>query len=330
MMSDLILCVVVWLLVFYAIRRGYRKTGRVIQPALLTWLIFILLGIVMTIRAQPISQMIDSQFDEMGVASWLCGLLLILIIILYTRITQRLVHEKPDIFRYWVRFSWLPYLPIASLAFYLGVLALALTGKLSKLEFFYGARFVFETQVLFSTALMFLPINLQVVKQEKIYPMRVRHCSIVVMCLVCGLYAILNIVSIPFILATGHINSLPHLVPRATLVMLCLMIEVAPTRLISFTVIPPKLCRLYLIKRVERKLNRYIPFKREPFYRHVFSGILELDMSTYRAVINILENYRKLEANGYGNMKLYSQLAAISQEDTTYKDLVRGLCRVSI
>lgn len=190
---------------------------------------------------------------------------------------QRLVQEKPDIYRYWKEFDWLPYLPIVSLFFYFMVLGLALAGRLSSLEFFYGARFVFEVQMLLSIALMFLPINAQVVKQEKIYPMRVRHCSIVVMCLVCGLYGILNIVSIPFILATGQVNSLPHLIPRATVVTLCLMIEIIPTRVLSFTVIPPKLYRLYRIKRVERKLNQFIVFKREPFNRHLLTGILELD-----------------------------------------------------
>lgn len=328
-MSDLILCGVVWFLVLYAIQRGYRKIGRVKQPVLLMWSIFILLGFVFTIRSEWISQTIDGQFHQMPVASWLCGLLLIIVIILYTRIMQKLVQEKPGTYHYWKRYDWLPYLPIGSLFFYFSVLGLALAGDLSKLEFFYGARFVFELQVLFSTALMFLPINIQVARHEKNYPMRVRHCSLVALCGVCILYALLNILAIPFILVTGHTNEFPHLIPRATLVMLCLLIEIAPTRVISFTVVPPKMYRLYRIKRVEKKLSRYVSFKREPLSRQLLFGILELDMSTYRAVINIFDNYRKLAVNGYGNSKFYKQLEAISHEDTDLRDLVRELSRVN-
>lgn len=328
-MSDLLLPIFYWPFLIYAMYRGYQHTHLVDRATLLTWLVFIALGMVLVFRSDVALHAMDDLFKSVPVSIWVNAFWKIIALTSYSMILWDVVNKESSVQNPRLYHKGLIYVggPITTILIS-GILAAGFLNMLADLQTHYWIELAAEFYLMMQLAFVFTPINWRLYKQEQVYPMRVKEMTLVVFSVVSALASLLTVLFVPPILITGVINPYPELIPRAAVGVVCLIIILIPHRWISYSLVPLKLYRLYNIKRIERRLEWYIGIRKERFSLPKLFEATYLDMAIYRSVINILDNYRQLPAWGYDRLPVYTQLEKLMSQNTTYTELVRAMSRV--
>lgn len=328
-MSDLLLPSLYWPFLIYAMYRGYQHTRQIDRAMLLTWLVFIALGMVLVFRGDSALNLMDDLFEGVPVSIWINAFWKIVALTSYSLILWDVVNKEFSVHHPRSYHKRLIYIgaPIATLLIS-GVLVVGFLDGLSDFRTHYWIELIAESYLMMQLVFVFTPINWRLYKQEQVYPMRVKEMTLVIFSVVAGLASLMTVVFVPPILLTGKINPYPELIPRAEVGVICLIIILIPHRWISFSLIPLKLYRLYNIKRIERLLWRYSGIRKERFALPKVFEASYLDMAIYRSIINILDNYRQLQLRGYDRLPIYGELEKLMKQNCTYPELVRAMSRV--
>jgi hypothetical protein len=206
--TELLISILIWAMVLYNIRRGYRQQRRVDRYAVLTWVIFVSIGLTLTARSSFLIRLLGTP-----VTYWLKSTATLTAAASYGYCLPIFIRLSPDIYRLRRYHYWLLALaPVIAGAITI-TLGLNLAGKVAYQPAHYLIKLLLEAYLLTLLTLWFIPINWQVFQREQVAPMRVKQAALLVMCVTYALNALLSVIFIPPILVTGHANPGPELVP---------------------------------------------------------------------------------------------------------------------
>lgn len=330
-MSDLLLPIFYWPFLIYAMYRGYHHTHLIDRATLLTWLVFIALGMVFVFRRDAALSAMDDLFEGVPVSIWANAFWKIVALTSYSMILWDVVNKESSVQEPRPYHKRLIYIGAPVTTFLIsGILAAGFLNVLSDFQAHYWIEFLAEFYLMMQLAFVFTPINWRLYKQEQVYPMQVKEMTLVVFSVISASASLMTVLFVPSILFTGKANPYPDLIPRAAVGVVCLIIILIPHRWIAHSLIPLKLYRLYNIKRIERRLGRYIGIRKERFALPKLFEATYLDMAIYRSVINILDNYRELQLWEYDRLPIYTELEKLMKQNSTYPELVRAMSRVHL
>ena len=180
------------------------------------------------------------------------------------------------------------------------------------------------------SALVFVPINAAMFREEQVFPMRIKHLVTLVLTATFALSAACSVVFIPPILLTGQPNPGPFLIPRGLIAAFCLVIILVPHRWLSLLLLPLELRCYGRLAALERRLEKLVDIRRE---RLSFQQAIRpeyIEMAIYVTVINILDNYPRVDLADPVGCDLVAQVEALWPACAGYDELVEGLCRIRL
>lgn len=330
MRTEIILGLLVWIFVFYSIYRGYRRERKVDHYAVAVWTIFVSLALVYTFRVKAVQPFIDGYFNDRPV-TFLASLLAVVTATAAYSITLKwLVIQSPEVYRLRQSHRWLiRFTPGIVLALLL-LMAAHLTGWISAFLFSYLTKWIEEGYGLLQSALVFVPINRQMVRQERVFPMRIKHRTTLALTSTFAISAAFSVVFIPLILITGHENPGPYLIPRGPIAALCLVIILMPHRWLTLLLLPRRLRCYARLSAIEGRLSEHVTLRRERMAWWRFFSPAYVEMAIYVRLINILDHYRRADRSDPWADQLYAQLRAPLPRQADYDELVEVLCRISL
>lgn len=328
-MTDIQLCVLAWIVILLSIVRGYRKSRTVDRFALLTWSIFVAIGLVFTFKTPLVAHAIDDRFGDYPVAYWLKTLATLAAVLFYSISLQEFTtHDaallrRAGYHRAVIRLAWIVILALSLL------LAASVLHVLSYRQARFAMKWVLEGYMLLHIVPIFIPVNRRVLRHEQVEPMRLKHIATLVLCVTYALSAVITLVSVPPIIVTGQINPGPGLVPRHMIGLVCLLIMLVPHRWLVLYRVPEQVMRYLKLAALERRLAEQVPFTCEPVHWWQVLRPRYPEMATYVTVINILDHYRRLDMDDPAGATLYRQIDAVIPANPDYDDLVRAMSRVT-
>jgi hypothetical protein len=323
--SELILSGVIWTMIVYSIQRGYRQQRRVDRYALLTWGIFVSIGVTLTARTPLLSQRLDGKLGDEPVTYWLKMMATLSAGVCYALSLKLFAEQSPDIYPLRRYHRWLLALAPGIAGAMSVVLAVGLDRRLSYLQTRYLIKLLLEPYMFLLIVLWFIPVNRKVYWQEQVTPMRVKHAATLVLCAAFALSSLLAMIFVPPILFTGHVNPGPALVPRHLIGAICLIVMLAPHRWIVLAGLPIRLLRYRRVTKLEHKLGKLVPMPHESLQWRRLLQPGYVDLATYVAVVNILDNYWQLLELKPPPNDLYRQLSELTLHHQEYDDLVRAM-----
>ncbi|NLF79236.1 MAG: hypothetical protein GX573_26375 [Chloroflexi bacterium] len=329
-MAETVLCSLVWGFVLYGMWRGYRGAQRIDRYVLITWTIFISLGVVFTLRIKAVQPFIDAYFHDYPVTFLVSLLAVVAATAAYSLSLKWLVQRSPGLIRLrWFHLRLIQAAPgIAGLL--VGLMAAHIAGRVSAFRAEHMMKWAVEGYGLLQSALVFVPVNLAMFRQEEIFPMRVKHLATLVLTATFAISATFSVVFIPPILLTGQPNQGPYLIPRGLIAAFCLVIILVPHRWLALLLLPPRLRRYARLAALERHIEKMVLIRRKsPAWSQVFDPE-ELEMAVYVTVINILDHYRRVNLGDPRGCELVAQIDALWPECAGYEELVEGLCRIRL
>ncbi len=329
-MGEVVLCSMVWGFVLYGLWRGYHRARHIDRYVLITWTIFIALGVVFTLRIRAVQPLIDACFHGYPVTFLVSLLAVLAATAAYSLSLLWLVQRSPGLYRpRWFHLRLYQAAPgIAGML--LGVMAAHMAGGVSALRAEYLMKWVVEGYGLLQSALVFVPVNAAMVRQERVFPMRVKHLATLVLTATFALSAAFSVVFIPPIIVTGQSNQGPYVIPRGLIAAFCLMIILAPHRWLTLLLLPRRLRCYGRLAAVEHRLGKLVDIRRERLsLRQVFNPE-QIEMAIYVTTINILDHYRRVDLGDPRGCELVAQIQALWPECADYDDLVEGLCHIKL
>lgn len=329
-MGEVVLCSMVWGFVLYGLWRGYHRARHIDRYVLITWTIFIALGVVFTLRIRAVQPLIDACFHGYPVTFLVSLLAVLAATAAYSLSLLWLVQRSPGLYRpRWFHLRLYQAAPgIAGML--LGVMAAHMAGGVSALRAEYLMKWVVEGYGLLQSALVFVPVNAAMVRQERVFPMRVKHLATLVLTTTFAISAAFSVVFIPPIIVTGQFNQGPYVIPRGLIAAFCLVIILIPHRWLSLLLLPRRLRCYGRLASVEHRLEKLVDIRRERLsLRQVFNPE-QIEMAIYVTVINILDHYRRVDLGDPRGCELVAQIGALLPECADYDDLVEGLCRLRL
>jgi hypothetical protein len=322
------LVVTVWALVLYSLWRGYRRERRVDRFARLTWLIFVCIAAVYTLRNQPFARWVNDRLGD-PLAAYCLSLFFILTgIVCYSASLRVLVSRKPVVYRarsYHLRLERAS-LPAALLLVF--VMAAYLGDMATRDEAHHTLRLILDGYVLAQMGLVFIPVNHWMLRHEEVGPMRLKHLATLVLCGTFGASAFTSVLFIPPILLTGQPNAGLHLVPYGTISFVCLLVILAPHRWLVYAGLPWRWYRCARLRHLETRLRARVPFPAEPLRWRDLFHLSAVELMIYVAVINILDHYWELIPGDPWGESFFEQIDHIVKENPEYDHLMIALSRV--
>jgi hypothetical protein len=329
-MIEAVLCGLVWGFVLYSMRRGYRRAQQLDRYVGMTWTIFISLGVVFTLRIQAVQPFVDTYFHDYPVTFLVSLLAVLTATAAYSLSLLWLVQRSPDVYRLrWFHPRLIQAAPgIAGLLFLL--MAAHIAGAISSFRVQYSMKWLVEGYGLLQSALVFVPINAAMFRQEQVFPMRVKHLATLILTATFALSAACSVVFIPPILLTGKPNPGPFLIPRGLIAAFCLVIILVPHRWLSLLLLPLELRCYGRLAAVEARLSRLVDIRRERLLLNQAIRPEYIEMAIYVTVINILDNYPRVDLADPVGCDLVAQVEALWPACAGYDELVEGLCRIRL
>jgi len=329
-MAETVLCSLVWGFVLYGMWRGYRRAQRIDRYVLITWTIFMSLGIVFTLRIQAVQPFIDAYFHDYPVTFLVSLLAVVAATAAYSLSLKWLVQRSPDVYRLrWFHLRLIQAAPgIAGLL--VGLMAAHIAGRVSSFRVEYMMKWLVEGYGLLQSALVFVPVNRAMFRQEQVFPMRVKHLATLVLTATFAISAAFSVVFIPPIILTGQSNQWPFLIPRGLIAAFCLVIILVPHRWLALLLLPPRLRRYARLIALERHIEKLVPIRREAFVWSQVFDPEEMEMAVYVTMINILDHYRRVDLGDPRGCELVAQIDALWPDCAGYDELVEGLCRIKL
>jgi len=329
-MGDSVLGGLLWAFILYGMVRGYRRARQVDRYVVITWTIFIALGVVFTLRIRAVQPFVDAYFYGYPVTFLVSLLAVLAATAAYSLSLLWLVQRSPGLYRLrWFHLRLIQAAPgIAGLL--LGMMAAHMAGGVSAFRAEYLMKWVVEGYGLLQSALVFVPVNAAMVRQERVFPMRVKHLATLVLTTTFALSAAFSVVFIPPIIVTGQSNQGPYVIPRGLIAAFCLMIILAPHRWLTLLLLPRRLRCYSRLASMEHRLGNLVDIRRERLsLRQVFNPE-QIEMAIYVTVINILDHYRRVDLGDPRGCELVAQIEALWPECADYDQLVEGLCRIRL
>ncbi|MCL4237630.1 MAG: hypothetical protein KJ047_05235 [Anaerolineae bacterium] len=329
-MVEIVLCSLVWGFVLYGMWRGYRRAQRIDRYVLITWTIFTSLGVVFTLRIQAVQPFIDAYFHDYPVTFLVSLLAVLAATAAYSLTLLWLVQRSPGLYRLrWFHLR-LIQATLGITGSLLGLMAMHVAGCVSSFRVQYMMKWLVEGYGLLQSALVFVPINAAMFRQERVFPMRVKHLATLVLTTTFAISAAFSVIFIPPIIFTSHPNQGPYVIPRGLIAALCLVIILVPHRWLALLLLPPRLRRYARLADTERQIEKLVSIRREaPVWSFVFDPE-EVELAIYVTVINILDHYRRVALGDPRGCELVAQIDALWPECAGYDELVEGLCRIRL
>ena len=329
-MIEAVLCFLVWGFVLHGMWRGYRRAQRIDRYVLITWIIFISLGVVFTLRIKAVQPFIDAYFHDYPGTFLVSLLAVVAATAAYSLSLKWLVQRSPDVYRL-RRFHLRLIQAAPGIA---GLLLLLMTthiaGFVSSFRLEYMMKWLVEGYGLLQSALVFVPINRAMFRQEQVFPMRVKHLATLVLTATFAISAAFSVVFIPPIILSGHPNQWPYFIPRGLIAAFCLVIILVPHRWLTLLLLPSRLRRYARLAALENHIEQLVPIRREAL---AWSQALDpeaMEMAIYVTVINILDHYRRVDLGDPRGCELVAQIDALWPDCAGYDELVEGLCRIKL
>jgi hypothetical protein len=248
----------------------------------------------------------------------------------YSITLKWVVERSPQIYPLRRCHLWLIYAAPAIILFILLLMAVYLDGHLSSFRVQYLMKWLVEGYGLLQSTLVFVPINTQMFRQERVFPMRVKHLTTLVLTVTFAISAAFSVIFIPPILLTGHENPGPYLIPRGPIAALCLVIILVPHRWLALLLLPRRLRRYARLAALERRLAGLVTLRRERLDWWRLFRPEYVEMAIYVTLINILDNFRRADRADPRGCELYAQIQVLLPLYADYDDLVEAICRVTI
>lgn len=321
-MADLALAALVWLVVVAAIWRGFRHEQRVSRFALRAWIIFVCIALVFTFRCALVAAFIDARCDEHPVTFWLNALSTLGAAVTYTVSVLTLADTPAH-----------PGLVRAAGPVVIGLCLILLAsfhGMVSSLQAQYGMRLLLESYILLLMAVILIPLNIGLFRRETVEPMRVKHAAVIVSFGAYAAGAVAAAVFIPPILITGQPNPGPDIVPRVPVGAACLVVMLLPHKRLRTLLLPLHLWRYRRLAALERFIHARVDFEREPLAWRQALRPQHVEIATYKALINILDYYRRLRNDDPAERALHRKIAFLLPGHLAYDDLVAALSRIHL
>jgi hypothetical protein len=316
--------------VLYSMRRGYRRAQQFDRYVVMTWTIFVSLGVVFTLRIQAVHPFVDAYFHDYPVTFLVSLLAVLAAIAAYSLSLLWLVLRSPDMYRLrWFHLRFIRAAPgVAGLL--LVLMAAHIVGAISSFRAQYSMKWLVEGYGLLQSALVLVPINTAMFRQEQVFPMRVKHLATLVLTTTFAFSAACSVVFIPPILLTGQPNPGPFLIPRSLIAAFCLVIILVPHRWLSLLLLPLELRCYGRLAVLERRLEKLVDIRRERLSFQEALHAETIEMAIYVTVINILDNYPRVDLVDPAGCELVAQVEALWPECAGYDELVEGLCRIRL
>jgi len=329
-MGDSVLSGLLWAFILYGMVRGYRRARQVDRYVVITWTIFIALGVVFTLRIRAVQPFVDACFYGYPVTFLVSLLAVLAAIAAYSLSLLWLVQRSPGLYRLrWFHLRLIRAAPgIAGLL--VGVMAAHLAGGVSAFRAEYLMKWVVEGYGLLQSALVFVPVNAAMVRQERVFPMRVKHLATLVLAVTFALSAAFSVVFIPPIILTGQSNQGPYVIPRGPIAAFCLVVILIPHRWLTLLLLPRRLRCYGRLAAVEHRLEKLVDIHRERLSLRQAFNPEQIEMAIYVTTINILDHYRRVDLGDPRGCELVAQIKALWPECADYDDLVEGLCRIRL
>lgn len=327
-MGEAVLCSLVWGFVLYGLWRGYRGARHVDRYVLITWTIFIALGVVFTLRIKAVQPFVDACFYGYPVTFLVSLLAVLAATAAYSLSLMWLVQRSPGLYRLrWFHLRLIQAAPgIAGLL--LGMMAAHIAGWMSAFRAEHMMKWVVEGYGLLQSALVFVPVNAAMVRQEQVFPMRVKHLATLLLCATFALSAACSVVFLPSMILTQKPYAGQYVVPRAPIAVICLVIILMPHRWLSLLLLPRRLRCYGRLAAVEHRLEKLVDIRRERLPLQQVFNPEQIEMAIYVTVINILDHYRRVDLGDPRGCELVAQIEALLPECAGYDELVEGLCRI--
>ncbi|MCD4684496.1 MAG: hypothetical protein K8S97_00980 [Anaerolineae bacterium] len=327
-MINVILIGSVCALIVLGMWRGYRKERAIDQPTVVTWLLFILIAITLVLRNDPFETWVNQPFGDLEVSYTLSQHCLLGGIVLYSVSLKRLLEASAPAYPirpYHTRFN--TAMVIISVVL-VGVMMVPQTGMLTPLQSRYLVRLVADSYVALQMGVVLIPINLWLLRQEQVGPMRAKHRAVVVLCGITILNTLAAWIIIPVSWHAATINPALHAVPRGPVSIACLLVILMPHRWLVRLGMPLQWCLYYRLCALEQQLADRVTLARERLqWRHMLQPD-EVEMAIYLVVINILDHYRRVDPDDVGGQKLLRQIDAVWSQNPRYGALVHAMSKV--
>lgn len=321
---------VVWLLVLHSIMRGYRREKRVDRYAVITWGIFIAIALVITLRNNPFTRLVNNLMGVKPGAYWLSTLVTLGGLLLYSMSVKMIL---PDTFPVpQVRRMQRVLHRFAGVIF-IGLVVVLWATRADYITHFQARnlmRLVLDVYVSLLMALVLIPINRWMLQHEQIEPMRIKHRATITLCIIYIVSTVSALVFIPPAIVRSAYVLPPHLIPRGPLALVCLAVVLLPHRWIVFAYLPLHVYRYWRIVRVERRIVAPMHIPREPFeWRRVLQTHY-VEFATYTTLISILDNFRWMIEEDHREQQLGQQIETLMAQHPDYYDLVKAISRVKL
>jgi len=329
-MAEAVLCSLVWGFVLYGMWRGYRRTRRIDRYVLITWTIFISLGVVFTLRIKAVQPFVDAYFYDYPVTFLVSLLAVLAATAAYSLSLMWLVQRSPGLYRLrWYHLRLIQAAPgIAGLL--LGVMAAHIAGWVSAFRAEHMMKWVVEGYGLLQSTLVFVPVNAGMYRQEQVFPMRVKHLATLLLCATFALSAACSVVFLPSMIVTQKPYAGQYVVPRAPVAVICLVIILVPHRWLSLLLLPRRLRCYGRLAGIEHHLEKLVDIRRERLSLQQVFNPEHIEMAIYVTVINILDHYRRVDLGDPRGCELVAQIEALLPECADYDELVEGVCRIKL
>lgn len=329
-MIDVALGGLVWGFIVYGMRRGYRQARRLDRYVLITWVIFISLGVVYTLRIQAVQPVIDACFHDYPVTFVVSLLAVLAATVAYSLSLKWLVQRSPDLYRSrWFHTPLIRSAP-STVCLLLTLLAVHIAGYLSSFRTQHLMKWLVEGYGLLQSALVFVPINAAMFRQERVFPMRVKHLATLVLCATFALSAACFVVLLPSMVVTQKPYEGKHVVPRAPIAVVCLVIILVPHRWLTVLLLPSLLRCYARLAALERRIGTLVDIRREPLTMQQAVHAQRIEMAIYIVVINILDHYQRVDLADPRGCELVGQIEALWPRCADYDELVEGLCHLRL
>lgn len=327
-MTRIGLVVTIWTLVLYSLWRGYRRERRVDRFARLTWLIFVSIAAVYTLRCRPFSLWVNDRLGDSLAAYWLSLLFTLIGMVCYSASLRVLVSRKPVVYRARPYHHRLERGSLLVALLLVGVMAGYLQGLGTRDQAHHTLRLILDGYVLAQMVLVFIPVNLWMLRHEEVGPMRLKHIATLVLCGTYAAGALTSLLFIPSMLLTGHSNAGAYLVPYSTISFVCLLVILAPHRWLVYAGLPWRWYRWARLRHLEACLRTRLPFPVEPLHWRDLFYLSSVDLMIYVSAINVLDYCWDLPPGDPWGKSLCEQINRIIKENPEYDRLIVALSRV--
>jgi hypothetical protein len=323
-MTDIFLGLAIWIALIASFIRSWRQ-GQLKQRSDLTlWGVFGSMAAAYLFRMQVAEEAINQHFDMLPVAFAIKIFFVILAASLYFRVLNQVQPATRS------RYLWLAYLnPITAMGILLA-LWLGSTGWFDHQQTFYFMIAISDFLIFLYMILMFLPVNIYLLRQEELRPLQIKHCATIVFC---GSYAVvtgMSSISSPIAVMTGYVSPIPDLIPLATIVFCCIIILLLPYRYFQKLFLVEQLYWLFKLRHIERKVTELSGRVSQLPRRINLFNQKSVEAAIYTALISILDYSRQAANISEAGQSIYKEIMNAAEVDAEYDTLVRAIAKVKI